>query len=200
MTTGCKVDLLSLAAVHQLLSVFWPVLQSDVSYVADQAEPIALTEEVWAADWVALGPEEQRNFDKEKATFIDADEATSRLWIACHRYREPDYATIRRCLAAGADVMLKYGGDGMPLLSHFIRNGSVEVVECLLQAPNAIDFTVGDCQAFTAPYWATMRCRTSAEVRRLPHLLLHRIEQHPQDAVDWGQKDKYGDEVITNAA
>eukprot|EP00796_Vickermania_ingenoplastis_P002443 gene2443-biopygen1967 len=97
------IDLLSLASEHQLLSVFWPVLQSDVSYFADQTEPIPLTTGVWAPDWAALGPREQQYFNKEKAQFIDADETTSRLWISCQRYPEPDYATIRGCVAAGAD-------------------------------------------------------------------------------------------------
>eukprot|EP00796_Vickermania_ingenoplastis_P001104 gene1104-biopygen904 len=200
-----KVSLLSFAAEHQLLSVLWPVLQIDVSYFADQTEPIRLTSDVWALDWAALGPEEQRYFNKKKARLIDADEATSRLWFSCQRYPEPDYDTIRRCLAAGADVMLKYGGDGMPLLSYFFCYGSMEVMECLLQTPHPIDFTVEDKYGHTPLHfvtwpWFGSTKKTPEEVRRLLHLVLDHIEQHPQqDVADWGRKDSLGAEPISIA-
>eukprot|EP00796_Vickermania_ingenoplastis_P010843 gene10843-biopygen7838 len=177
----CEVDLLSIVAEHQLLSVFWPVLQSDVSFFADQTESIPLTDQVWAVDWAALGPEEQRYFNKENAQFIDADEATSRLWISCQRYPEPDYTTIRRCLAAGADVMLKCGRDEMPMLTCFIRYSLMEVVQCLLNTPHGIDFTVGDFHGWTPLHWVTVLQSYSEEVRRLLHLLLDRIEQYPPE-------------------
>eukprot|EP00796_Vickermania_ingenoplastis_P001378 gene1378-biopygen1115 len=41
--------LLSLAADHQLLLMFWPEVRSDVSYFADQVEPIPLLSSVWPA-------------------------------------------------------------------------------------------------------------------------------------------------------
>eukprot|EP00796_Vickermania_ingenoplastis_P012312 gene12312-biopygen8985 len=202
----CKGGLPSLAAEHQLLSVLWPVLQSDVAYFADQTEPISLTEDVWAVDWAALGPTEQRSFNKERARLIDADEATSRLWISCQRYPEPDCATIRECVAAGADVMLKYGYESTPILSHILYKGPMEVVECLLQTPHPIDFTVGSRDGWTPLHyvtwgWFSPAKKTPEEVRRLLRLLLDRIEQHPQqDTVDWGRKSEKGHEPISIAA
>eukprot|EP00796_Vickermania_ingenoplastis_P002222 gene2222-biopygen1837 len=203
-----SVDLLSLAAQHQLLSVFWPVLQSDVSYFADQTEPISLTEEVWAVDWAALGTEEQRSFSIENARFLDADETTSRLWVASLRYPEADAVAVRACVAAGVDpthTKLLYG---VPLLCASFVYGSVEVVEALLATPRRIDFAVTDeyggtplhwiCAEWNSPFY---RKKTPEEVRRLLHLLLDRIEQHPQeDTLDWGRKDNGGHEPISIAA
>eukprot|EP00796_Vickermania_ingenoplastis_P001876 gene1875-biopygen1543 len=135
-----RTDLLSLAAKHQLLSVFWPVLKRDVTYFADQTEPIPLTPMVWAADWAALGPEEQQCFNKDEAVYMDADAATSRLCVACFRYPEPDYAAVDECVSAGADVMFDLVFS-QPLLNSVLWDGSVKLVEALLRTPRRIDFS-----------------------------------------------------------
>eukprot|EP00796_Vickermania_ingenoplastis_P001057 gene1056-biopygen858 len=200
----CGVNLLSLVAEHQLLSVLWPVLQSDVSYFADQTEPIRLTEEVWALDWATLGPEEQQCFNKDVARYIDADAATSRLWAACLGYPEPDYAAIDECVSAGADVMCRVL-DKEPLLTIVLVRGPVKVVEAVLRTPRRIDFTIEN-SSFNTPLhrlaegWLNGYEKTPEEVRRLLHLVLDRLEQHPNDVVDWGKKNQSGIEPISAAA
>eukprot|EP00796_Vickermania_ingenoplastis_P001878 gene1877-biopygen1545 len=199
-----RTDLLSLAAKHQLLSVFWPVLKRDVTYFADQTEPIPLTPMVWAADWAALGPEEQQCFNKDEAVYMDADAATSRLCVACFRYPEPDYAAVDECVSAGADVMFDLVFS-QPLLNSVLWDGSVKLVEALLRTPRRIDFSkeshlLGTPLHFITQPWLGVQKKTPQEIRQLLYLVLDRLEQHPDDAVDWGKSTRVVGEPITMAA
>eukprot|EP00796_Vickermania_ingenoplastis_P010019 gene10019-6996_t len=127
---------LSMAAAHQRLSLFWPIVQHEPAFVASPM--IVLTDVVWEWDWAALGVEQQQRFRKDHTRFHRGSRSSAQLWQLLLR-SPTDMAQLRRCLRDGADVMYKIDYFPCPILSACIWRGSLGVCSSLiLQCKNRL--------------------------------------------------------------
>eukprot|EP00796_Vickermania_ingenoplastis_P007909 gene7909-biopygen4843 len=201
--TSC--DFISLAAENQLLSVVWPEVCSDVSYYADQTEPIQLTAGAWALDWERLGPQEQQLFHKP-FVLLPGDERMSKLAIACQRFPEPDFDAIRDGVLDPTAPSLLTGD--IPVLAHFMRHGPMTVVKALLETQFPLNFSfkttirgITPLHVITWGWYAPGAPRKTAEdVADLLKLLLDHMDRQPEDKIDWGIRDHEGHDAISRAA
>eukprot|EP00796_Vickermania_ingenoplastis_P009504 gene9504-biopygen6720 len=215
---GQRLDFLSAAAAAGRLSLLLPELLAArvPHYNCRPNFTLELKVVPQAADWARLSDEHKRALAYYKV-WEQQQQATADLVAlleSCEWKPQSSAATLQRLrelARLGADVMHLVPsppGWSVPasILTYFIRSGPMEVVECLLRTPHTLDFTVGNKYGSTplhfVPYpWTGSTEKVSEEVRRLLHLLLDRIEQHPhEDVVDWGRKDNDGHAPISWAA
>eukprot|EP00796_Vickermania_ingenoplastis_P009988 gene9988-6971_t len=91
----------------------------------------------------------------------------------------------RQCVDDGADVMIKATHFfDRPLLATSMAKLPIDFSEILLRAQHPIDFTAVDSTGFTVLHFIPM-VKENEGVARLLHLVLNRVQQHPEDRIDW---------------
>lgn len=124
-------------------------------------------------------------------------EATEDLVQLCRNSEDhPDAFLVASCLERGAYIFAQFPGRFLPIIHSFTLLGLEDCLEVCLQVKYPIDFT----QTRNKWNFTVFHCiseENSPEVSaRVLRLLIRRIEEHPDDLVDWGAKDNEGYDCI----
>jgi len=111
-----------------------------------------------------------------------------------------DLAVVRRCVSDKGANILYSEEENCPTLHRCIMHGHVEALQLLLETPHDVDFTV--METVTTYPWSPLHrvaCNRSSAVAMLI-AILHRLSSHPNDRVDWSQKNGHGSDFLSVAA
>lgn len=113
-----------------------------------------------------------------------------------------DADALREAVLAGADVMLSHQAVfslHQPILHALISREAVEAVKACLLSPLVISFV--KVTNYRKENLLHLLCRTRLEIlnKMLP-AVVYRIETHPNDIVNWSQKNVFKQDFITLAA
>lgn len=111
----------------------------------------------------------------------------------------PEPHTIEPFLLGGADITLP-ALDGRSALHSFVQHGRLSIIELCLTTSSNIDFSRLDVMHATVLHHL---CDYSIEAEKseaILRLIIQRLETHPNDIIDWSQKDNRGRDFIRAAA
>eukprot|EP00796_Vickermania_ingenoplastis_P012324 gene12324-8455_t len=215
---GREEGLLELAAGNQRLHAVWPAVCGQAHF-DDRTAAIRLDgAALWAWDWEALGQVAQRALaaddeHHETNAAIEATRATGLLMDLmtrrCGRTHIPP-EPVRRCVAAGADVMFRGPHRRSPLLVELAFTGEIAALTACLQAARSpLDFAAGvDVDGWTALHAACYAGAADAgrtKVAATLGALLRRLLPSSgggvaADEVEWLQRSRSGYSMFCVAA
>eukprot|EP00796_Vickermania_ingenoplastis_P011396 gene11396-7901_t len=178
------LNFVSLAAKLGRFMPLWRVLQAnaDVAHSGGGAR-VRLTAALPRRDREALADEDVQRLWLAAGVELSAPHTALLRRFCCPGREEdptpPDSDTLRRLVAAGADVTLLEPRHGRPLLEVALRSWPVESLAPLLQTEDHVDFLV----MIYSLCWR----QSAAEVTGAILLILDRLAQHPTEHVNWAK-------------
>lgn len=114
----------------------------------------------------------------------------------------PDLTMFRCLIDQGADVLYKRRVRNIDTILHrLIKVGNVKAVRLCMETRRDIDFTTkGYYQRTPLHVMSCVALSNANNILEILHAVLHRLETHPNDAVDWGLPDCTGTDFISYAA
>lgn len=195
------------AGLHHRLSLFWPVVKNRVPYFRERIGngAIPIVDDVFSFDWAQLSSEDQACFELENGV-LDPSESLNRL----SKEANPSIKDVEKCLR-DPKVNVCFTDDDLKIYSTslhwFVFSGAVECFEACLTVPtlyrhqnedeasflyeDRVDFSVLNRQRQSVLH---MICEKTCPVtaKRMLSAVVHHIETHPADIVDWSQKNRQG--------
>lgn len=217
--------LVDVAVFHGRLSLLCKVLVPAISYYNDKPQGhFQLKQKLQEEDWNAmkdLGDHqgifltvEQRQSDEEEKK--KSQEALNEsLWGSQWVTTASD---VIRLVKRGADVMYMDKATSLSWLTKLLLDGRHSSVLGALMTANAIDFTVADHLGNTFLHYlyplqnAQQRGGfgqvnndnknniSEATASLILHAVITHMETHPQSRIDWGKKNRNGDEYVSVVA
>lgn len=223
---GSGRTFLSTAASNQVLSALWGEIRRTSMFAPDA--PIALMDRVWEWDWARISPEDQKEFFSIRYTFLIKSTVFTghlyRLSLLCASMmdggnevvkenawgkgtdeddtNEDYYAQVQHCVEHGAEVGLIPTPAGHAVLATFVQHGCMRAAQICLEAATHIQFPcLGTSSVLHTLLQTYARGAIMKEdVEDFTRLLVHRLETHPNDALDWGAKNSEGENFLELAA
>lgn len=204
-------DFIALAAQHQRLSLFYPEVR-DLPYYADRVQPLALGGSgghVWAWDLAALSEADRRDFLVRGGpdVVLQASRSTGQLIRLCRGTQwMPNPEDMEPLVREGmADVCFKAPEMRQSILHEMVKRSNVEGVRVLLMTAQPLDFSTveridcsfGDYNIQIPLLHYICNCfHGEAIAVAMLKLLVERVNTHPTDHLDWGQKNTNGYDII----
>lgn len=188
-------DFISLAAEKQKLALMWPLVR-EIPFFGDKINPITL-HTAWRWDFEQLDPEDKLSFSVEE--FEEASKPTGTLIKLC-RLHKPNIEAIKQCVSDGADIFYQDPETLTMVLHSFVWNGDVDAVRACLSISQPIDFNTRDIFGESLLRYIWSNNKSASIVTDLLLCIAERLEKHPEDRVDWMEKDGDGDDTFSIAA
>lgn len=184
------------AARFQKLNVLWSVVNNVQGVMEACRLPLKI---VWADDWEALGTVGRKRFEVAVKDVIKVEPATSMLCRECWKPK-PSVEKVKEYVWMDADILFLDPIVGTTPLSQFVWKGDVDAVKACLKATRTIDFTLQDVLG-----WNLFHCLAEAHHppsvgKQILEALINRINNHPEEKVDWRQRNSKGNDFITTVA
>lgn len=117
----------------------------------------------------------------------------------------PNERAIRRCLEEGACIVFKPPNGFFAPLHFCVMSGQERTLEILLETPRDVDFTVTGQFQRTAlhlicSHFAHLEPHTVEQMKAMTRIIVNRLHTHPNDRVEWGQRDRYQHDFLSFAA
>lgn len=186
-------DFLTVAGECQRLSILWPLVES---YFPQRPIKIGVAWIVDLGHLCASGCNVFKVFDIGET--VETSPSTARLWQLVEHCEENE-EIILKCLAEGADINFSPPHDSDSIATRTIKIRSVTFLRAYMGSMHMIDFTQISGGESLLHVLASERMPPSIAVEML-QLICERLEKHPLDKVDWGQKNEYGEDFLTLAA
>lgn len=127
---------------------------------------------------------------------LDDDNPTARLYTLCKKANwNPDPAVVQQWVADGADVCCEMERNHR-ILTKLIESGKIECVKACLTTANPIDLTARNEWGTSALHYVA----SSSKAAALLNVILDRLESGGGDKVDWGLKNRDGDDFLSFSA
>lgn len=108
----------------------------------------------------------------------------------------PDPVLLEKCIAVGADVHFQPESFERPILHQFLWNGDRTSVQVCFRSCPFLDFTTVDKYGYTPLHCLCYeQCPTTST--ELLKLVIERLNTHPNDKIQWEQKDTNGHDFIS---
>lgn len=191
-------DFLSLAAREGVLSDLFSIVKFQLTNMNDKT-PFILTYKPPYEDWTRLSEDDHTYFNVPN----EKDDSTQRLYDEVKK-DSPNLVVIKHCISCNADVLYN-PGNANPTLHWCILKGHADALEAMLDTMGNIDFTV-EGVAEQPPFHCVCLHfpdeppHATEEIVRMTTLIIKRLESHPSDQVNWGQKNRDGNDFLTIAA
>lgn len=132
-------------------------------------------------------------------TTPDAQQYNQELYQEIRKSSFIDMDLVRRCVSeGGADPMHLPEGAARTALHLCIIKNHVEALSALLATPHDMDFTAKDKDGWTPLH--NLAPRPPDVAKAMLTAILLRLSSHPNDRVDWSQKNGCGDDFVDNLA
>lgn len=158
----------------------------------------------YAIPGCAVVSETAEKTEKQKPMETEApDEPTRQLyqfWHFLHPEEAPDATEVERVIREGADVNWKPSPKASTSLVGFAYRRQISSLLACLSSAKDIDFSLAGGDGATLLHIICDHSFPRLDGVRVLDAIVHHIERHPQDCVNWGQKDWAGRDFIRLAA
>lgn len=198
------------ASRHGLLSICVPYLSTacflSSVFTPGGGEPrFSIQEKMWQFDWDDVRkaiPNADARFHLERPAYCTGNASTSALWRLLSFYSSPSPSMVSEYVQQGAEISV--GGsvpDGTVLHLLLKRCSSRIVRTALCSTTDAVNFTVTE-ERYPGSSALHLLCGRAdpLEARAVLAVVVDRLQQHPVDAVDFGQERSGGMDFISLAA
>lgn len=125
---------------------------------------------------------------------------TIQLATLCLESLDTDISQLKILIRSGADPNRTGHNMKQPILHTFVKRGNVEALEVCLSSSHVINFSLRDSYMCNPLHWMCDAMHSDETTLAMLWAVVQRIETHPQDLVDWGQKNGLGKTILVLAA
>lgn len=116
---------------------------------------------------------------------------------------DPDMNIVLHCIQDGADITFQPSKADDSTLHPCVQMGHTAALRMLLATPQNVDFTVEGWWKRSPLHCICLHAssqppHTIQLMKDMTNLIVLRLTSHPNDHVDWSQKDVFGDDFISN--